>query len=94
MNTEKEINERKTRRPSQEQLFVKSYLSNRKRKFQKTLKNSKVRTFIFINEDFCHETMQYRKELWEEGKRLLGLGKIVYLNYRSVVVKERRGQGE
>ena len=25
---------------------------------------------IFINEDFCFETMQRRKELWEEVKRL------------------------
>ena len=41
---------------------------------------------IFINEDFCHETMQYRKKLWEEVKNLRSQGKIAYLNYRSIVV--------
>ena len=29
---------------------------------------------IFINEDFCFETMQHRKELWEEVKRLRSEG--------------------
>ena len=41
---------------------------------------------IFINEDFCYETMQYRKKLWEEVKNLQSQGKIVYLNYQSIVV--------
>ena len=41
---------------------------------------------IFINEDFCYETMQYRKKLWEEVKNLRSQGKIAYLNYRSIVV--------
>ena len=48
----------------------------------KKLKGSNV----FINEDFCYETMQYRKILWEEVKNLRGQGKIAYLNYRSIVV--------
>ena len=33
---------------------------------------------IFINEDFCHETMQHRKKLWEEDKRLSSEGQIAY----------------
>ena len=41
---------------------------------------------IFINEDFSHETMQYQKKLWEEFKNLKSQVKIVYLNYRSIVV--------
>ena len=40
---------------------------------------------IFINEDFCYETMQYRKKLSEEVKNLRSQGKIAYLNYRSIV---------
>ena len=31
-------------------------------------------TNIFINEDFCYETMQHRKELWEEVKQLRSEG--------------------
>ena len=33
---------------------------------------------IFINEDFCFETMQRRKELWEEGKRLRSEDQIIF----------------
>ena len=33
---------------------------------------------IFINEDFCHETMQHRKKLREEDKRLSSKGQIAY----------------
>ena len=45
----------------------------------KKLKN----TNIFIDKDFCPETMEYRKQHWErEGK-----GNIAYLNYRSVLNK-------
>ena len=29
---------------------------------------------ISTNEDFCHETMQHRKELWEEVKGLRSEG--------------------
>ena len=39
---------------------------------REVLKNAKKLqgTGIFINEDFCLETMQHRKKLWEEVKRL------------------------
>ena len=42
---------------------------------------------IFIDEDFCLETTEYRKHLWEEVKELRRKGNIAYLNYRSVVNK-------
>ena len=42
-------------------------------------------TNIFINEDYCQETVEYRKELWEKAKVLRSQGKIAYLNYRNIV---------
>ena len=44
---------------------------------------------IYINKDFCQATLQYRKELWKEVKRLREEeDKIAYLQYRSIVVKD------
>ena len=48
---------------------------------------------IFINEDFSHETMELRKELWEKVKKHRDEGKIAYLHYRTVVAKRRNNQG-
>ena len=48
---------------------------------------------IFINEDFSHETMELRKELWEKVKKHREEGKIAYLHYRTIVVKRRNDQG-
>ena len=49
---------------------------------------------IFINEDFSHETMELRKELWEKVKKKhREEGKIAYLHYRTIVVKQRNNQG-
>ena len=63
---------------------------------KEVLKNAKKLkgSNIFINEDFCFETMQRRKELWEEVKRLRSEGQIAFLNYRSIVVKGRRDSGD
>ena len=63
---------------------------------KEVLKNAKKLkgSTIFINEDFCFETMQRRKELWEEVKRLRSEGQIAFLNYRSIVVKRRRNSGD
>ena len=47
----------------------------------KKLKN----TNIFIAEDFSPETMEYRKQFWEEVKKLRRKGNVAYLNYRLVV---------
>ena len=45
---------------------------------------------IYINEDFCQATLQYRKELWKEVKRLREEeDKIAYLQYRSIMVKDK-----
>ena len=42
-----------------------------------------------INEDFFEDTVDYRKELWEEVKVLQSQGKIAYLNYRSIVSMDK-----
>ena len=45
---------------------------------------------ICINEDFCQAMLQYRNELWKEVKRLhQEEDKIAYLQYRSIVVKDK-----
>ena len=45
---------------------------------------------IYINEDFFQATLQYSKELWKEVKRLRGEeDKIAYLQYRSIVIKDK-----
>ena len=45
---------------------------------------------IYIHEDFCQATLRYRKELWKKVKRLREEeDKIAYLQYRSVVVKDK-----
>ena len=45
---------------------------------------------IYINEDFCQAMLQYRNELWKEVKRLHEKeDKIAYLQYRSIVVKDK-----
>ena len=51
------------------------------------LKNShrlKASTY-YVNEDFRKETLAYWKELWKESKKV----NVTYLNYQSIVVKER-----
>ena len=45
---------------------------------------------MFLNEDFCHETMQHRKDLWEDVKQLRSEDQITYLNHRSIFVKGTR----
>ena len=44
---------------------------------------------IFMNEDFCQPTLDHRKELWKEVKRLREEDKITYVQYRFIVVKKR-----
>ena len=59
---------------------------------EKFLQNSKKlkNTSTFIYEDFCKETMELRKLLWEEVLEHRRQNKIAYLNYRRVVVRDRR----
>ena len=47
------------------------------------------RTTYYANEDFSKETLAYREELREKVKALRKEGKVAYLNYKSIVVKER-----
>ena len=52
-------------------------------------KANKLRqTSIFINEDFSRKTMELRKQLWKEVKAHRDKGSVVYLSYRTVVVKK------
>ena len=46
-------------------------------------------TNIFIDEDYCQDTVQYRNELWAEVKVLRSEGKIAYLNYRTIVSRDK-----
>ena len=61
---------------------------NNKQKFLSNAKKLKS-TGIFIYEDYCKETMDLRKSLWEEVLQHWQQKKIAYLSYRSVVVRER-----
>ena len=54
------------------------------------MQKKKKNTNIFIDEDFSPETMEYRKQLWEEVKELRRKGNIAYLIYRSVVNKGKK----
>ena len=44
---------------------------------------------IFINNDFSKATLELRKDLMVEVKRLRELGKITYLNYTTIVSREK-----
>ena len=44
---------------------------------------------IFINNDFSKATLELRKELMVEVKRLRELSKIAYLNYTTIVSREK-----
>ena len=45
---------------------------------------------IFVYEDFAKETVEKRKQLWEEVKKHRRAGKYAVLQYDKVVVKDRR----
>ena len=45
-------------------------------------------TTYYVNKGFSKETLPYRKEIWEKVKALRKEGKVAYLNYESIVVKE------
>ena len=59
---------------------------------QKIIQKSKKlkNTGIFVYEDFCKDTMDLRKQLWEEVSEHRANNKIAYLNYRSVIVRNHR----
>ena len=59
---------------------------------QQILKNAKLlkNTGTFIYKDFCKDTMELRKELWQEVLEYRRQNKFAYLNYRSIVVRDHR----
>ena len=51
-------------------------------------------TSIFVNEGFSQETLEHRRKLWKEVKRLREEeDKIAYLNYCSIVVRSKNIEG-
>ena len=59
---------------------------------QNDLKNCKKLkgTNIFVNEDFSQESLEHRRELWKEVRRLREEeDKISYLNYCSIAVRSK-----
>ena len=60
---------------------------------QKILKNAKKlkNSGIYIYEDFCNDTMELRKSLWEELMEYRRQGKFAFLNYRSIIVRNHNG---
>ena len=52
----------------------------------KNLKN----TGIYINEDFCKETNELRKKLWEDVKKLRLDGKYAVIQYNKIVTGDFR----
>lgn len=44
---------------------------------------------IFIKEDYYKDTVECRKELWEEEKYLRAQGKIAYFNYRTTISRNK-----
>ena len=61
---------------------------DKEKNFQNSKKLKNMGTFIY--EDFCKETMELRKSLWKEVLEHRRQIKIAYLNYRWVVVRDRR----
>ena len=57
---------------------------------QKILKCAKCfkDTGIFIYENFCKDTMDLRKKLWNKVLEYRKQKKFAYLNYRNIVVRE------
>ena len=58
---------------------------------QKILQNAKKLkdAGIVIYEDFCSDTMKLRKSLWEKVLEYRRQGKYTYLNYRTIVVRDK-----
>ena len=58
---------------------------------QKIIQNAKKLkdTRIFIYEDLCSDTMELRKSLWEKVLEYRRQSKYAYLNYRTIVVRDK-----
>ena len=67
--------------------IVCNLLSFKEKKLVLKNANKLKNTNIFIDEGFFPETMEYRKQLWEEVKKLCRIRNIPYPRYQSVVNK-------
>ena len=58
---------------------------------QKIIQNAKKLkdTGIFTFEDFCSDTMELRKSLWEKVLEYRRQGRYAYLNYRTIAVRDK-----
>lgn len=45
---------------------------------------------IFVNENFCFETIEWRKELWQEVKRFRSEDPIAFLSHWLITVKRKK----
>ena len=79
--------ERKSRSKSRTIVFNLSQFQDK----QNILRKARLlnETDKFINEDYCKDTVEYRKELWGEVKLLRSQGKIAYLNYRTIASRDK-----
>ena len=59
---------------------------------QKILKSAKCLkdTEIFIYQDFCKDTMDLQKKLWNKVLEYCKQNKFAYLNHRCIIVQEHR----
>ena len=51
--------------------------------------NKLKRTNISTNQDFSQETLAYTNKLWKEVKQLRSEGRTAYLNYHTIVFRDR-----
>ena len=59
---------------------------------QRIIRRSKKLKNTGIYEDFCKDTMDLRKELQEKVLERQANNKISYVNYQSIVVRNRRNK--
>ena len=73
---------------SHARLFADLSVSKAKKKILQNAKKLKD-TAIFMYEGFCSDTMELRKSLWEKVLEYHQQGKYVYLNYRTIVARNK-----
>ena len=69
-------------------LFADFSVSKTNKKFLQNAKKLKD-TGIFIYEDFCSDTMELPESLWKKVLEYRRQGKYAYLNYRTIVVRDK-----
>ena len=58
---------------------------------QKILQNAKKLkdTGVFLHDDFCSDTMELRKSLWEKESEYRRQGKYASQNYRIIAMRDK-----